>query len=54
MSDKRVSVRLDRELHKALRFIAVEDDLSLQEMFVEAIEDKYETRILEKQMKEAL
>lgn len=52
MSDiKRVSIRVPLKLHTALKHIAVEDDTSLQEMFIKSIEDKYLTRILEKQMK---
>ena len=51
MSFKRISVRLDNDLHLALKYIALEDQTSLQEMFVKAIEDKYIDRILEKQIK---
>ena len=51
MSIKRVSVRVDEDLHEALKYIALEDKTSLQEMFINAIEEKYMTRILEKKMK---
>ncbi len=51
MIGKRLSIRVDDELHKALRYIALEDETSLQAMFVEAIEGKYLIRILEKKMK---
>lgn len=52
MSSKRISVTLDNDLHLALKYIAIEDETSLQQMFVKAIEDKYIDRILEKQIKE--
>lgn len=51
MNIKRVSIRLDEELHAALKHIAVEDSTTLQDMFIEAIEEKYLNRILEKKMK---
>lgn len=45
MDVKRVTLRLDGDLHKALRLISVEDNTSLQDMFVQAIEEKYKDRI---------
>lgn len=51
MSIKRISIRIDEELHKALKIISIEDSTTLQDMFVEAVEEKYLNRILEKKMK---
>ena len=51
MDIKRVSIRLDGDLHTALKYIAIEDNTSLQDMFVNAIEEKYTNRIIEKRMK---
>ena len=51
MNIKRVSLKLDEEMHKTLKLISVEDDTTLQDMILEAIEDKYMTRMLEKRMK---
>ena len=50
MNIKRLSIRIEEDLHKALKHISVEDDTTLQDMFIQAIEDKYSTRILEKKM----
>lgn len=51
MNIKRVSIRVEEELHQALKYIALEDNTTLQDIFIQAVEDKYSTRILEKKMK---
>ena len=48
---KRITIRLNDDLHAALKHIAIEDKTSLQDMFVKAIEEKYTNRILEKTMR---
>ena len=48
---KRITIRLNDDLHTALKHIAIEDKTSLQDMFVKAIEEKYTNRILEKTMR---
>ena len=51
MDIKRVSIRVEEDLHKSLKHIAVEDNTTLQDMFIKAVEEKYSNRILEKRMK---
>lgn len=51
MDIKRVSIRVEEDLHKSLKHIAVEDNTTLQDMFIKAVEEKYSNRILEKKMK---
>ena len=51
MDIKRITIRLNDDLHTALKHIAIEDKTSLQDMFVKAIEEKYTNRILEKTMR---
>ena len=51
MTIRRVTIRLEDDLHNALKYIALEDSTSLQDMFVTAIEEKYSNRIIEKRMK---
>lgn len=47
MSIKRISVRIEYELHNALKYIGLEDDITLQEMFLDAVKEKYQDRIVE-------
>ena len=42
---KRISFRVAEDLHKALKFMAIEDSTSMQELIVKAVEEKYEDRI---------
>lgn len=42
---KRVSFRVEEDIHKALKFIALEDNTSMQDLLVKAIEDIYQDRI---------
>ncbi len=51
METRRVTIRLNEDLHTALKYIAIEDKTTLQDMFVKAMEEKYSNRILEKTMK---
>lgn len=48
---KRISIRLDERKHNILKFIGLEDGLTMQDMFLNAVEEKYSTRIIEKEMK---
>lgn len=47
MSIKKMTLRIEEDTHYALKFIALEDDISLQKMFMEAVEEKYSDRIEE-------
>lgn len=47
---KRVPIRIDEKLHKILKFIAVEDNLTMQDMFLSAVDEKYSARIIKKEM----
>lgn len=42
---KRISFRVAEDLHKALKFMAIEDSTTMQELIVKAIEEKYTGRI---------
>lgn len=48
MKEKRVTVKVNEKLHKELRCISAEDDITLQDMFVEAIKSRYSKRISDK------
>ena len=47
MSIKKMTLRIEEDMHYALKFIALEEDISLQKMFMEAVEEKYSDRIEE-------
>lgn len=47
MSIKKMTLRIEEDTHYALKFIALEEDTSLQKMFMEAVEEKYSDRIEE-------
>lgn len=47
---KRISIRLDERKHNILKFIGLEDGLTMQDMFLNAVDEKYSARIIKKEM----